>query len=89
MIRKLSEGPTNQYVPYRDNKLTHLMRDSIGGNSKTLMFVNISPSDYNSQETKLSLFFGENAKKIKNNVSKNVESQEIIKLKEEIASLRR
>lgn len=65
------------------------MRDSIGGNSKTLMFVNISPSDYNSQETKLSLFFGENAKKIKNNVSKNVESQEIIKLKEEIASLRR
>lgn len=50
------------------------MRDSIGGNSKTLMFVNISPADYNSQETKLSLFFGENAKKIKNNVSKNVES---------------
>jgi len=48
VIRKLSEGPTNQYVPYRDNKLTQLMRDSIGGNSKTLMFVNVSPADYNS-----------------------------------------
>ena len=85
VIRKLSEGgPANQYVPYRDNKLTHLMRDSIGGNSKTLMFVNISPADYNSQETKLSLFFGENAKKIKNNISKNVESQEVARLKDEL-----
>ena len=65
------------------------MRDSIGGNSKTLMFVNISPADYNSQETKLSLFFGENAKKIKNNVSKNVESQEVARLKDELAQLKR
>lgn len=88
VIRKLSEG-TNQHVPYRDNKLTQLMRDSIGGNSKTLMFVNISPADYNSQETKLSLFFGENAKKIKNNVSKNVESQEVARLKDEIQTLKR
>ncbi len=48
VIRSLSAGTQNQFVPYRNNKLTHLMRDSIGGNSKTLMFVNISPSDYNS-----------------------------------------
>lgn len=89
VIRKLSEGPTDQYVPYRDNKLTQLMRDSIGGNSKTLMFVNISPADYNSQESKMSLIFAENAKKIKNNVSKNVESKEVAKLKDEIIALRR
>lgn len=47
VISALSTGTANQYVPYRNNKLTHLMRDSIGGNSKTLMFVNISPADYN------------------------------------------
>lgn len=58
VIRSLSAGTQNQFVPYRNNKLTHLMRDSIGGNSKTLMFVNISPADYNSQESKMSLFFG-------------------------------
>ena len=58
VIRSLSSGQTQQYVPYRNNKLTHLMRDSIGGNSKTLMFVNISPADYNDQESKMSLFFG-------------------------------
>ena len=34
------------------------MKDSLGGNSKTLMFVNISPSEYNLQETKQSLVFG-------------------------------
>ena len=89
VIRKLSEGPSDQYVPYRDNKLTQLMRDSIGGNSKTLMFVNISPADYNSQESKMSLIFAENAKKIKNNVSKNVESKEVAKLKDEVNALRR
>ena len=61
------------------------MRDSVGGNSKTLMFVNISPADSNSQETKMSLHYAENAKKIKN----NVETKEVTKLKEEIATLKR
>lgn len=42
------------------------MRDSLGGNAKTLMFVNISPADYNLQETQMSLFFGQKAKMIQN-----------------------
>jgi hypothetical protein len=89
VIRSLSAGTQNQFVPYRNNKLTHLMRDSIGGNSKTLMFVNISPADYNAQETKMSLFFGCDVKQIKNDVRRNVESQDTVKLKEEIETLRR
>lgn len=65
------------------------MRDSIGGNSKTLMFVNISPADYNSQESKMSLFFGCDVKQIKNDIKRNVESQETVKLREENEVLKR
>ena len=69
VIIKLSQDNGNtQHVPYRNNPLTKLMKDSIGGNSKTLMFVNISPADYNSQESYMSLFFGSSAKQIKNDV---------------------
>jgi 3-polyprenyl-4-hydroxybenzoate decarboxylase len=89
VIRALSQGTSSQFVPYRNNKLTELMRDSIGGNSKTLMFVNISPADYNSQESQMSLFFGCDAKQIKNDIHKNVETQEMAKLKEQIDQLKK
>mmetsp|Transcript_3486 Transcript_3486/g.2296 ORF Transcript_3486/g.2296 Transcript_3486/m.2296 type:complete len:96 (+) Transcript_3486:1557-1844(+) len=65
------------------------MRDSIGGNSKTLMFVNISPADYNSRESATSLYFGQNVKQIKNDVSKNVQTEEMVRLREENAALKK
>ena len=48
------------------------MQDSLGGNAKTLMFVNISPADYNQDETVTSLTYAARVKEIKNTASKNV-----------------
>ncbi|KAA8492484.1 Kinesin-like protein KIN-14N [Porphyridium purpureum] len=47
------------HIKYRDSKLTQLLQDSLGGNSKTIMFVNVSPAFDNRQETLCSLQFGQ------------------------------
>lgn len=86
VINALSVGEA--FIPYRNNKLTQLMSDSIGGNAKTLMFVNIAPSDANADESVQSLLYGARAKLITNTATKMVESQEVQRLKKVIATLR-
>ncbi|KAG5177507.1 kinesin-like protein, partial [Tribonema minus] len=54
------------HVPYRDSKLTRVLQNSLGGNSKTCLIINCSPSPYNADETASTLRFGSRAKRIKN-----------------------
>lgn len=89
VIHNLSDENSKAVTPYRDNKLTLLMKDSLGGNSKTLMFVNISPAEKSSSETQLSLNFGTRVKMVQNNATKNVESLKLQQLKMENDSLRK
>jgi hypothetical protein len=55
-----------KHVPYRDSKLTRLLQDSLGGNTKTLMIAAISPADYNFEETIGTLKYASRAKQIQN-----------------------
>lgn len=59
------------HIPYRDSKLTRILQDSLGGNSKTALIIAVSPSSYNSAETVSTLRFGTRAKSIENKVTIN------------------
>ncbi|VUZ39289.1 unnamed protein product [Hymenolepis diminuta] len=79
-----------RYVPYRDSKLTWLLRDSLGGNSKTAVIVTVSPSELCLHETIHSLRFAQRIKMIKTHPINNKESNRkyIDRLLEEISRLR-
>eukprot|EP00271_Cylindrocystis_brebissonii_P011446 TRINITY_DN290_c0_g1_i1.p1 TRINITY_DN290_c0_g1~~TRINITY_DN290_c0_g1_i1.p1 ORF type:complete len:1371 (-),score=418.39 TRINITY_DN290_c0_g1_i1:1882-5994(-) len=73
------------HIPYRNHKLTMLMSDSLGGNAKTLMFVNISPADTNLDETHNSLSYATRVRSIVNDASRNVQTRETQKLRKQIS----
>ena len=64
------------------------MSDSLGGNAKTLMFVNISPADYNSEETQTSLVYASRVKLITNQAKASADTAEVTRLKKVIRNLR-
>lgn len=72
MITALTDSKIS-HIPYRDSKLTRLLQESLGGNSKTNLIINISPSGYNASESVSSLRFGFRAKEIKNKPKINKE----------------
>ncbi|CAN6241304.1 unnamed protein product [Urochloa humidicola] len=74
-----------QHIPYRNHKLTMLMSDSLGGNAKTLMFVNVSPAESNLEETYNSLMYASRVRCIVNDTSKHVAPKEIMRLKKLVA----
>ncbi|GLV42648.1 Kinesin-like protein at 67A [Carabus blaptoides fortunei] len=86
-INSLADG--QRHIPYRDSKLTRLLKDSLGGNCQTVMIANISPSSLNYEDTYNTLKYATRAKKIKSNMKKNVVNRELtipqyIKLVEEL-----
>lgn len=89
----LSSSRRNVFIPYRDSVLTWLLKDSLGGNSKTIMIAAISPADCNYGETLSTLRYANRAKNIINkptiNEDPNVKlirelREEILKLKSQI-----
>lgn len=87
----------NQHIPYRDSKLTRLLKDSLGGNCRTVMIANISPAFSAYEDTLNTLKYADRAKQIKTIVKRNVLNVEfhisnytkiINQLREEILNLR-
>ncbi|KAL9670442.1 hypothetical protein QQ045_007994 [Rhodiola kirilowii] len=86
-----------KHVPYRDSKLTFLLQDSLGGNSKTMIIANVSSATCCATETLNTLKFAQRAKLIQNNAVVNEDSsgdvgalqQQIRILKEELVALKR
>ncbi|BBM96977.1 kinesin family member 15 [Marchantia polymorpha subsp. ruderalis] len=78
-----------RHVPYRDSKLTFLLQDSLGGNSKTIMIANVSPSSCCAMETLSTLKFAQRAKFIRNNAVINEDaSGDVIVLRQQIQELK-
>ena len=82
------EKKAEEFIPYRDSVLTWLLKDSLGGNSKTAMIAAISPADYD--ETLSTLRYADQAKKIKNKavVNEDPNAKLVRELKEELEMLR-
>ncbi|KAG6873983.1 hypothetical protein C0995_007939 [Termitomyces sp. Mi166 len=86
--KKGKKGKAEEFIPYRDSVLTWLLKDSLGGNSKTAMIAAISPADY--EETLSTLRYADQAKKIKNKavVNEDPNAKLVRELKEELEMLR-
>eukprot|EP00834_Sanchytrium_tribonematis_P005271 NODE_308_length_10101_cov_0.990102.p2 type:complete len:584 gc:universal NODE_308_length_10101_cov_0.990102:3593-5344(+) len=77
VIKHLVDGKST-HVPYRDSKLTRLLQDSLGGNSKTLMIATLSPASYNFEESMSTLRYASRAKMIKNKPKVNEDPKDTL-----------
>ncbi|XP_075762695.1 kinesin-like protein KIF17 isoform X7 [Pelodiscus sinensis] len=79
-----------KHIPYRDSKLTRLLQDSLGGNTKTLMVACLSPADNNYDESLSTLRYANRAKNIKNKPHINEDPKDALlrEYQEEIRKLK-
>ncbi|KAL4179730.1 hypothetical protein AMTRI_Chr13g121520 [Amborella trichopoda] len=84
--KKRKEGV---HVPYRDSKLTRLLQDSLGGNSRTVMIACISPADINAEETLNTLKYANRARNIQNKpiVNRDPVSSEMQRMRQQLEYL--
>lgn len=84
VINKLTETTTTKgtYIPYRDSKLTHLLKTAIGGNSFTTVFCCMTPAEQHTDESRSTLQFAARAKTIRNEVSMNEIADSKTKIRE-------
>ncbi|XP_033029590.1 kinesin-like protein KIF17 isoform X3 [Lacerta agilis] len=89
VISALADGRC-RHVPYRDSKLTRVLQDSLGGNTKTLMVACLSPADNNYDETLSTLRYAHRAKNIRNKPRINEDPKDALlrEYQEEIKKLR-
>jgi kinesin family protein 1 len=91
LAEKSMNPKKNVLVPYRESKLTMILQDALGGNSKTIMICALSPADINYDETLGTLRYADRAKKIKNKPKVNIDPTEVLinSLKEENERLKK
>lgn len=75
-INSLGGPKKANYVNYRDSKLTRLLKDSLGGNCKTVMIAHVSPNDSHFEETYNTLNYANRAKNIKTSMVRNTTTVE-------------
>ncbi|WAR00300.1 KIF3A-like protein [Mya arenaria] len=90
VISALVDGKSS-HIPYRNSKLTRLLQDSLGGNSKTTMIANIGPADYNYDESISTLRYANRAKNIQNKAKINEDPKDALlrQFQKEIEELRK
>uniref|UniRef100_A0ACB8EY23 Kinesin-like protein kif1c n=1 Tax=Sphaerodactylus townsendi TaxID=933632 RepID=A0ACB8EY23_9SAUR len=95
VISALAELQSNKkkksdFIPYRDSVLTWLLKENLGGNSRTAMIAALSPADINYEETLSTLRYADRAKQIRCNaiINEDPNARLIRELKEEVARLR-
>lgn len=97
-INALCDPHRKNHIPYRDSKLTRLLKFSLGGNCRTVMVVCVSPSSAHYDETHNTLKYGNRAKNIKTKISRNTMSVDrhvgqyvkiIYDLRQEVEELKR
>jgi hypothetical protein len=72
VIKSLTEG--NPYAPYRESKLTSIVKEALGGNCKTTLFITASPSSYHISETINSIRLGQRVRRVTNNPRINIDA---------------
>ncbi|KAK9807730.1 hypothetical protein WJX72_007405 [[Myrmecia] bisecta] len=90
LVEAQRDGKRAKHVPYRDSRLTFLLQDSLGGNAKTMIIANVSPTAACAHETLSTLQFASRAKYIRNKAVVNEDTRgDVAMLQREIYRLHR